>query len=55
MLVQTMSPDDPVIQLSVDHDYIAFARRELQQRMEAGAPPYAALARIIMRGGRFSS
>jgi primosomal protein N' (replication factor Y) len=50
VLVQTMSPDDPVIQLSVEHDYLRFAERELEHRREAHAPPFASLARIILRG-----
>ncbi|MBX3444396.1 MAG: primosomal protein N' [Planctomyces sp.] len=52
VLVQTMSPDDPVIQLSVDHDYLSFAARELAQRQESGAPPFRTLARIVLRGER---
>ncbi len=50
VIVQTMSPDDPVIQLAAEHDYGGFARRELAQRREHQAPPAANIARIIVRG-----
>lgn len=50
VLVQTMVPDEPVIKLAAKHDYLGFARRELEQRKLAQAPPFAAYARVIFRG-----
>lgn len=49
VLVQTMSPDEPVIRFAARHDYDGFAANELQQRRLMQAPPYHALARIILR------
>lgn len=50
VLVQTMNPDEPVIQLAAQHDYFGFAKRELEHRRQMWQPPYAHLARIVMRG-----
>ena len=50
VLVQTRRPDDPVIQLVAAHDFKRFARLELGSRRAAGAPPFAALARLVVRG-----
>ncbi len=49
VLVQTMSPDEPVIQFAARHDYDSFARFELNHRKEANAPPYSIMARLILR------
>ena len=49
VLVQTMSPDEPVIQFAARHDYPGFARYELQKRKSVSAPPFTSMARIIIR------
>ena len=49
VLVQTSSPDDPVIRAAAQHDYLGFARAELQHRRELELPPFAHLARVILR------
>jgi len=49
VLVQTMSPDEPVIQFAARHDYDQFAQFELKHRLEAKAPPYFSMARLILR------
>jgi len=49
VLVQTMQPDEPVIQFASRHDYDSFAKYELQHRRQLNAPPYSAMARIIFR------
>ena len=49
VLVQTMSPEEPVIQLASRHDYLGFARLELGNRQAMQAPPYGSLARVILR------
>jgi primosomal protein N' (replication factor Y) len=49
VLVQTMSPDEPVIRFSAQHDYDGFTRYELQHRREAHAPPYSVMVRVILR------
>jgi primosomal protein N' (replication factor Y) (superfamily II helicase) len=48
--VQTSCPSEPAILLAARHDYTNFAERELLQRHQAGAPPYAHLVRVIVRG-----
>jgi primosomal protein N' (replication factor Y) len=49
VVVQTFSPESGVIEAASRHDYLAFARAELSQREALGYPPYASLARIIVR------
>lgn len=50
VLVQTFNPEHPCIHLAARHDFVAFAAAELQQRQEHGYPPFARLARVILRG-----
>jgi primosomal protein N' (replication factor Y) len=50
VLVQTYSPDHPAIKAAVRHDYSAFAAQELPIRELLHYPPYAAMARLIVRG-----
>ena len=50
VLVQTFNPDEPVIQLAAAHDFKRFAQLELGSRRAGQAPPFAALARIVVRG-----
>lgn len=50
VLVQTFSPDHPAIKAAVRHDYPAFAKQELPVRELLHYPPYAAMARLIVRG-----
>jgi primosomal protein N' (replication factor Y) len=50
VLVQTMDPDQPIIQFAAKHDYLGFAKYELEHRLAANAPPFKALARVIVRG-----
>ncbi|MCA9081852.1 MAG: primosomal protein N', partial [Planctomycetaceae bacterium] len=50
VLVQTMSPEEPVIQFAARHDYLGFAKYELEHREAAQAPPFSVLARVVIRG-----
>jgi primosomal protein N' (replication factor Y) len=50
VIVQTYSPDHPVILASQRHDYDSFVAAELPVRREFGYPPFAALVRIVARG-----
>lgn len=50
VLVQTCCPQDVSIQKAVQHDFIGFAKFELQNRREAGAPPFQHWVRVILRG-----
>ncbi len=49
VLVQTMNPDEPIIQFAAQHDYDNFARYELKHRKAMKAPPYRSMARVILR------
>jgi primosomal protein N' (replication factor Y) len=50
VLVQTHNPEHPCIVLASRHDYVSFATGELTQRQVHHFPPYARLARIVLRG-----
>ncbi|NOT32833.1 MAG: primosomal protein N', partial [Candidatus Eisenbacteria bacterium] len=50
VLVQTCSPDHPAIHSAVLQDGARFARRELDERREAGYPPFARLATLLLSG-----
>ncbi|MFN0011133.1 MAG: primosomal protein N' [Phycisphaerales bacterium] len=49
VIVQTMEPRSPAIQLAARHDFEAFARAELETRVRSGLPPAARMARIVCR------
>lgn len=49
VLVQTMQPDAEPIRFAASHDYVGFARMEMQHRQERRMPPYSALVRVILR------
>jgi primosomal protein N' (replication factor Y) (superfamily II helicase) len=50
VLVQTYSPDHPAIVSACKHDYASFSTLELAHREQYGYPPFASMARIIVRG-----
>jgi primosomal protein N' (replication factor Y) len=50
VLLQTMNPDQPVIRYAAQHDYFGFAQGELAQRQDLRQPPFAHLARLVVRG-----
>ena len=50
VLVQTFNPEHPAIQAAVRHDCRAFADGELPMREMFSYPPYAAMARFVVRG-----
>jgi primosomal protein N' (replication factor Y) len=41
VLIQTEYPDHPLYQALVDHDYVRFARNQLDERRIAGFPPFS--------------
>ncbi|MEX0885076.1 MAG: primosomal protein N' [Phycisphaeraceae bacterium] len=49
VLIQTLNPDDPTIQLAAQLDYDTFADRELNFRQQVGLPPITRMARIVIR------
>lgn len=51
VVVQTRLPDDPVLKTAAKQDFLAFAERELNEREEAGFPPFGRLLVLRWRGG----
>jgi primosomal protein N' (replication factor Y) len=49
VIVQTNSPTDPSIVHASSHDFVAFAREELDARKHFGVPPAVRMARIVCR------
>jgi primosomal protein N' (replication factor Y) (superfamily II helicase) len=49
VVVQTYLPEEPAVQLACRHDYNEFAKRELAIRQAHQVPPFARLARIVLR------
>jgi primosomal protein N' (replication factor Y) len=41
VLIQTEYPDHPLYQALIDHDYLRFARNQLDERRIAGFPPFS--------------
>jgi len=50
VLVQTFSPDHAAIKAAVRHDYHTFAEQELPSRELLMYPPFASMARLVVRG-----
>jgi primosomal protein N' (replication factor Y) (superfamily II helicase) len=50
VLIQTSLPGHYAIRAAVEHDYHAFAERELQGRAEPEYPPYTRLANVVISG-----
>jgi primosomal protein N' (replication factor Y) len=50
VIVQTLSPDLPVIRAAAHHDYQAFVRQELPRRQAMRYPPFSTLIRVVARG-----
>jgi primosomal protein N' (replication factor Y) len=50
VLVQTFNPDHPAIVAATHHDYAAFAAGELPVREMLSYPPFAEMARLVVRG-----
>ncbi|QDU34729.1 Primosomal protein N' [Poriferisphaera corsica] len=48
-VVQTFNGDDPIIQMAAEHDYVAFAKREIEIREEVGHPPVRRMVRVVVR------
>ncbi|MDY6913903.1 MAG: primosomal protein N' [Planctomycetota bacterium] len=49
VVVQTLIPDEPAIQLAAGHDTDGFAACELPMRKETNLPPYSRIVRFIIR------
>jgi primosomal protein N' (replication factor Y) len=49
VIVQTLSPKEASIVHASGHDYVAFAREELDARKQFGVPPATRMARVVCR------
>jgi len=49
VVVQTFMPDDPTIRAALKQDFEGFAKDELKLRKEVGLPPFARMARMVIR------
>lgn len=49
VFIQTWQPEHPSIILAAKHDYLTFAREEMQQRKAHNYPPFQRMARLIVR------
>ena len=50
VIVQTSRPDHFALRAAVEHDYVGFAERELDDRLEPGYPPHRRLANVVVSG-----
>ena len=50
VLVQTLNPEHPAIVAASRHDYESFAAQELPMRKMLSYPPFADMARLVVRG-----
>lgn len=48
VLIQTSMPDHYALQAAREHDYLGFARRELEERLNPPYPPYRRLANVVI-------
>jgi len=49
VIIQTLLPKQPAIQLALKHDYNAFVKAELPHREKCHLPPYWSMASITLR------
>jgi primosomal protein N' (replication factor Y) len=49
VIIQTHTPQTPVIGFAQRHDFVGFATQELQTRREALLPPFARFAHVVCR------
>ena len=52
VLVQTSLPDHYSVRAALDHDFVSFAQREIQERISPPYPPHVRLANILMSSPR---
>ncbi len=50
VFVQTFQPDHPCIGLASQHDFLTFAKGELEVRRQHHYPPFQRFARLVIRG-----
>jgi primosomal protein N' (replication factor Y) len=52
VVIQTLSCDNPILELAVKQDYISFYRREIMQRKELYYPPMGRIILVRFQGGK---
>ncbi len=52
VVIQTRNPERSVLRYARDHDYAAFAMRQLAERQALGYPPFGRMAGVAFRGPR---
>jgi len=50
VIIQTFCPENPIMQLAINHNYKAFAANELAERQEAFYPPFCKISQIKIQG-----
>jgi primosomal protein N' (replication factor Y) len=50
VLVQTLRPDHPALRCTVTHDFVGFAKQEIEDRAAPGYPPHLRLANLVVSG-----
>ena len=50
VLIQTLRPNHPALRHTLDHDFVSFAREELEDRAGPGYPPHVRLANLVVSG-----
>ncbi len=50
VIIQTVAPGHPAVEMAAAGDLDAFYQSELQERKQAGYPPFKALVRLLFRG-----
>jgi primosomal protein N' (replication factor Y) (superfamily II helicase) len=50
VLVQTALPGHYAVQRALEHDYLGFAERELEERRDPAYPPHTRLANVVVSG-----
>lgn len=49
VLIQTYTPEHPVLQYAVAHDYLGFYKHELEERRAFGFPPFTRIINIYLK------
>src|SRR5687767_5298985 len=50
VLIQTALPNHYAVATATEHDFVAFAGRELETRVEPRYPPYTRLVNVVVSG-----
>jgi len=50
VVIQTQSPDHPVLRFAVQQDYVQYYQHEIQQREELGYPPWGRIILLRFKG-----